>query len=1074
MALSKEDMELLASVKEELGSTPSLSPDDMALLNEVRTELTPEDSALLDEVRSALNPEPVNTPVDPEIAATNAKLAQTKADVPSLDDLKADVPKLSDIKKPKAEMKAAGYNAFEHLAAGVELVNEGLTAGFSHEIEAAVSTAFLGAKAALSGEVIDVGSTYNAELNRLSGFLQEYKEAHPVLSAVAEAGATVPAVALTGAATAVRGAVGAVAKASAAPQNLVRSGTTYGAVSGYGHSEGDAEQQIKDTVAGAALGGMTAGLVQSVGAAARTLYDTVGKEAAGRAVAKMEQGYFTYREQGLNQAESYKRALRDTGLDAGRLQEATSKAGRKVNLAREDAALRETLTKPIPGLPPKRQQLLAEQAAKAVEVEKSLKSVGIKPGVTVDAPAGQVLLDTPKRTKKRTLSLGQSSDYKSQSRAQLFTDSVKHEASWFLRPFSSAVRKISPGLADRVITADFDAHATEMKYLTRASGVLQAASKLAPKDRKAISNLLLQGQWDQAKTIAAKYNGVKVKSIGDRKPTSINLAHEIDSIKALYDDIYNEKQAVGIDHPKIDNFWHRSVKDYNALNKALGNEDRNLFEVALSKAKADKGKDLTPEEEDAVLSRVLKGTSDVVRVTEKNKKRVFKHLKNEYLPMYHDAFDSLAVYITKSAKQIARARAFGGPKGTTGQAIVESPKDPFTRFIREALDNKEITYKESKELIQAFQVRYGPGEQTMPEFFATLRNLGYMTRLANPGAALTNLMDLGWSGYMYGMGSTIKAAMSVARGKQLARLEDVGLKIAAYEMTDPGRFTKALTAALKYSLFSKLDRFSKETLLNAQWDKMRKTVGTPEFVNRWEPVLGASRLARLKKDLDANKLTYDGKLVLWHGLADVQPISASEMPLGALNNPKGRLFYAMKTYMLKQLDSVLRETVRQKDTKTAFKNTMALGLWLTMSGVSTQTLKSMIMGKEVNPDGVPDAVMENMLRVAGLSTFAVDQLHRTGDITGFVLDLMSPPLSVLEHAYSDVKKNVQEPGSSLDTLQDLPVVGALGYNWFGGGLEKTLSKKEKREKQEMVPETVRELKAERRKERAKLRELYGR
>lgn len=1072
MALTKEDMELLASAKDELGSAPSLSPEEpQAATSEA---LTSQDRALLDEARSALNPAPISEPVDPEIAATSAKLAQTKADVPTLGDLKADVPALADIKKPRTEIKAAGYNAFEHLAAGVELVNEGLTAGFAHEIEAAVSTAFQAAKSALSGEVSDVGSTYDAELNRLSGFLKEYKEAHPVMSTIVEAGATLPAVALTGAATAVRGAVGAVAQASVAPQNLMRSGTVYGAASGYGHAEGEAEQQIKDTVAGAALGGMTAGLVQSVGTAARTLYDAVGKEAAGKAVAKMEQGYFTYREQGLNQAESYKRALRDTGLDSGRLRDATSKAGRKVNLAREDEVLRETLAKPIPGLTPPRQKLLAAQAAKAAEVEQSLKAVGIKPGITVDAPAGQVLLDTPKRTKKRTLSLGQSANYTPQSKTKLFLDSAKNEASWFLRPFSSAVRKISPGLADRVTTADFDAHFTEMKYLSRASGVLQAATKLAPKDRKAISDLLLQGQWDQAKTVAAKYKGVKVRSIGDRQPVSVNLAHEIDSIKALYDDIYTEKQAVGIDHPKIDNFWHRSVKDYSALNKALGNEDRNLFDVALSKAKADKGKDLTTEEEDAVLSRVLKGTSDVVRVTEKNKKRVFKHLKNEYLPMYQDAFDSLAMYITKSAKQIARARAFGGAQGTAGQAIVESPKDPFMRFIREALDKKEITYTESKDLIQAFQVRYGPGEQTMPEFFATLRNLGYMTRLANPGAALTNLMDLGWSGYMYGMGSTIKSAMSVARGKQLARMEDVGLKVAAYEMTDPGRFTKALTGSLKYSLFSKLDRFSKETLLNAQWDKMRKTVGTPEFVNRWEPVLGTSRLALLKKDLDANKLTYDGKLVLWHGLADVQPISASETPLGALSNPKGRLFYAMKTYMLKQLDSILRETVRQKDIKTAFKNTMALGLWLTLSGVSTQTLKSLIMGKEVNPDGVPDAVLENMLRVAGLSTFAVDQLHRTGDITGFVLDLMSPPLSVLEHAYSDVKKNVQEPGSSFDTLQDLPVVGALSYNWFGGGLEKTLSKKEKREKQERAPESLRELQAERREERAKLRESYGR
>ena len=192
-----------------------------------------------------------------------------------------------------------------------------------------------------------------------------------------------------------------------------------------------------------------------------------------------------------------------------------------------------------------------------------------------------------------------------------------------------------------------------------------------------------------------------------------------------------------------------------------------------------------------------------------------------------------------------------------------------------------------------------------------------------------------------------------------------------------------MRGAFKWSGFRAVDRLGKETLINRAFTNHVKAIktekGLAEFRKKWTPSFGDDMpdlIEALKKgDMESN----DVKLLLWHELSDMQPVSLSEMPLKYLQNPNGRTFYMLKTFTLKQFDVMRRDGIQLtkamkpkrdsmqriiKDKKTdmpilepdllkraeGYKNLTTYAMYFTAGGVTSDVIKDLINGKEVSMD----------------------------------------------------------------------------------------------------------------------------
>ena len=169
-----------------------------------------------------------------------------------------------------------------------------------------------------------------------------------------------------------------------------------------------------------------------------------------------------------------------------------------------------------------------------------------------------------------------------------------------------------------------------------------------------------------------------------------------------------------------------------------------------------------------------------------------------------------------------------------------------------------------------------------------------MSLLAQFDSAAIQLGDIGSSVYVNGLSNTIKA---LATGSKKARVtpEELGLlnRVSA-EFNNTNGFTDALNKTMKWSAFASIDRLGKRVFIEAAISKASKLAKTdPSKLQRKYGKVFGDEMDSLIGDLQRGDMTENVKLYLWNELSDVQPISLSEMPRGYLENPNGRIFYAL-------------------------------------------------------------------------------------------------------------------------------------------------------------------------------------
>ena len=600
----------------------------------------------------------------------------------------------------------------------------------------------------------------------------------------------------------------------------------------------------------------------------------------------------------------------------------------------------------------------------------------------------------------------------------------------YLGTLSTRIGDISQPVLRRFRKFEHDIHIDTKKYMDRAAPFMRNLQKLKPEDKSIIGRHLAAGKFQDAEKLM----------------TLPGMKEEFQKVKEILNDLYDESIDAGLGVEYRTNYFPRMVKDYDKMAAELRFKNKHqVLDRALddwAKAHNKTVSDLTLAEKEKIIGLTLRGYG--VGKTNAGKPGFTKQRKisnekleqdeNLYGKFYASPEEALSMYIRNSVHNTHRRKFLGQPS-QTGELNL---RDSIDKIVAKELEAGRLKPTDQDTLRELIEARFIGGEKSTSSGIGILRDLGYMGTIANPISALTQLGDIGVSMAKYGFRDTIAAMF----GTKNLRVIDLGLDRAGQEFADVRKSAQILDKLLGVSGFKAVDRLGKETIMNAALRKNIKAVKTPAgeraFRQKWGKFYGDD-IDMLVSHLKSGQVTSRVKEHAFNELSDVQPISSLEMPQAYLENPNGRILYSLKTFTLKQLDVARRDVVQQwkRGNKTqAIKNASALAGYMSASGVAVQTVKDLLLGREVEPDDLPENALWALTGVYGINRYVSDKYLSKGNVKEAAVNMLAPATPIIDALFQAPFELAEEDPNLEKYLRNIPVVGPMLYNWFGGGAEK--------------------------------------
>ena len=672
---------------------------------------------------------------------------------------------------------------------------------------------------------------------------------------------------------------------------------------------------------------------------------------------------------------------------------------------------------------------------------------------------------------------------------------VSEGADNLLGVISTRMMNTDKRLFGRLMETEMNLHKNTAEYLHRTKPFITSLQKMPEKAKEELNHVLRTKTRQDAKVW-----------MNERGYT--DLHNSFDEVNSVLDDLGVVLNDAG-HKVDIEDYFPTSVKNYDKMRNALGDENHTIVDTALEEAakakrkrvenltqnerdraveralrnkegyvgtkaqikrmhideakakKVEKGlkADLTPDERDRVIERVLKNqapTGDRGLKNVKQRKLANEDVSVDLMQHYRTPEEALQTYITSSVSHIERKKFFG--KSVVDNAADESGID-LSSSIDQLVKDANLDAAGAKELQSIVSARFNADHGIMHGGLSTVKNLGYIGTLGDFMSTMTQLTDTtNIMGY-HGMWNTVKAGASVAKegtkriasrikGKEhvadegIVNLRDVGMEDnIARELGEGGNFSKVLDKVLSATQFKRIDRFGKETLMNAVKNKYVKQLnpknvkGVQKFKDKWGEIYGPD-IDKLVNDLQTGKKTELTNLHFFTKLSEHQPISYSEYPAAYLNNPNGRIFYMLKSFTLKQYDLARRNIYNEMKgaSKVEKAKLMAkatkIGLFMAAGGLGVDKTKDFMLGREVKPEDLPGDAVWSLMGAFGVNKYAGDKYLKHGDVTGFADNLMTVPIPV----FKGMEYLLTGDGDNLS--KNIPGVGRMIHSHFGGGKEK--------------------------------------
>jgi len=270
---------------------------------------------------------------------------------------------------------------------------------------------------------------------------------------------------------------------------------------------------------------------------------------------------------------------------------------------------------------------------------------------------------------------------------------------------------------------------------------------------------------------------------------------------------------------------------------------------------------------------------------------------------------------------------------------------------------------------------------------------------------------------------------------------------------------RALDQFIRKTGFATVDRFGKNTYMKAAMLKNQQQIktmaGEVDFVNTYGKMFGGRGTRQLLADLqDPAKMmnpSDDMRLLMFTQLSDIQPLSLSQMPIAFHNNPRGRIFYTLKSFALKQADQMRRNVGHELmagNNAAAAKNALNYGVITGSATYATNEVRNAIFTFgadpiEMNPEDLTSAVMWHYFAALSFtSKYAAEGAWKKGDALAGAVSLL-PPTGVIGAGLADITRTLvgawdedEFNFADMATVKQLPGgVGGMLHMLFGKGME---------------------------------------
>lgn len=600
----------------------------------------------------------------------------------------------------------------------------------------------------------------------------------------------------------------------------------------------------------------------------------------------------------------------------------------------------------------------------------------------------------------------------------------------FIGSLSTRMGNISQPVLRRFREMDFNTHKRTKEYMEKAAPFMRDLQKLRPDAKRSMGFHLANNDFVSAEQAMSK-------------PMKENFRKTVEVLEELFDDSVD----AGLILSKMENYFPRLVNDYDKLAAELRLTGKSDILTRAYKQWSDNQNpprsvdSLTMTEKAKIANLALRGYDfSKVKAGTPNfaKPRKFSKLEfDTYEKFYHQPEHALQMYIRNSVHNQERRKALGQTDAAIKTGLL-NVDESIGRLVAQEEAAGRLDPKNSDLLKELMGARLIGGEKSPSNTIGILRDLGYAGTIANPISALTQLGDIGVSMAKYGFRNTIA---SMFKTKDLKTI-DIGLERAGQEFADVRKSAQVLDKLMGISGFKFVDRLGKETIMNAALRNNFKLAQTPtgqkKLRQEWGKFYGDD-MDTLISELKSGEVTELVKFHGWNEISNLQPVSSLELPQAYLENPNGRILYSLQSFTLKQLDVARRDVIQQwnkGNKKQATKNALALAGYLSVAGVTVQTVKDILLGRDVKPEDLPENAMWSLTSVYGLNRYTTEKYLQQGKFTDAAFNIIQPPVPILEMIQGTITEATKEDPDFAKYTRSIPVVGPMLYNWFGGGAEK--------------------------------------
>ncbi len=559
------------------------------------------------------------------------------------------------------------------------------------------------------------------------------------------------------------------------------------------------------------------------------------------------------------------------------------------------------------------------------------------------------------------------------------------------------------------------------------------------------------------------------------------LGKEYTALRKVLDRLLIKAKEVGIDIERRKHYHPRRVKDLDGFWDFIhGLEAFPAIQEAINVKEGRLGRTMSMEERIDMANTLLRGyrTSAVTLVKPgAAKERTVGVITEELDKFYYDSDTALIHYIHTMNNAIAARKFFGKTSaevskikqrfnsirtrlakareaGADSKRVVklernlidadkqlaaaqsDDVQDSIGGYILGLIAEGKIKPSQERELKELFNARYNAiGTHGI---VTAVKNIGYLHIIGTPRAAITQLGDIALSMYKTGWRTLPTTIRSIVGASKITK-KDIGVEHIASELTDSSSSGSALGTVLKMVGFDKIDKIGKESLINGVIDQYRSRAkrNDPKLSGELEPIFG-KETSEVIDDLKTGKKSDNVLFLAFNELADMQPISLSEVPEGYLTAGNGRIFYMLKTWTIKLLDIYRREVFQQfrKHPVRAMKNLIVLTSLVVLAEGGADALKDILFNRPIKD--LSDLVIDNLLSILGMSRYQLDRSKYRGPLR-VILESWIPPTAFIDIPIAEIRR-IMDDKSIGEWQRLIPVIGELYYWRFGRGREKVETK----------------------------------